>query len=517
MESGQQASPNMQYDHSPTESFISTPREAFSPLFTAATPSAVPGTMNPMDMLSPGYDDEDVPTKFEDNEEDTAESGMPSTSDKKPTKKRKSWGQVLPEPKTNLPPRKRAKTEDEKEQRRVERVLRNRRAAQSSRERKRKEVEALEDRNRVLEKALAKSEKLRELMAQQLAVYQRKEGSLPKSVTLSQELFSSQDSLKNEPDTSGLSFLDNIPSSSQAPNPTVNPASLSPELAPVSDVELAKVQETAPEAEAKPSKETSPASSDLTQHPAAVLCDLQCQSEVVPEAFLDSQKSTLPLWALLHSMMMFSASAILSACHRPLMQIALSTRANFSLRPTRHLLATIIWTVTTPRASQKTSPSISATSSPTMETARRTSWQRATRPLRSTVSTSPSSTLRLKSLRKILSSSPNLARPLMDATMEALRLVSEGRDYRVEMMGEVEAGAPRGAVDREPSYLNSTNLPSKEALITLLWVLRSEERKIARGKKFLHRGTLQMANDQAICEKMCDRDELTQESSRSCG
>jgi transcriptional activator HAC1 len=258
----------MQYDHSPTESFISTPREAFSPLFTAATPSAVPGTMNPMDMLSPGYDDEDVPTKFEDNEEDTAESGMPSTSDKKPTKKRKSWGQVLPEPKTNLPPRKRAKTEDEKEQRRVERVLRNRRAAQSSRERKRKEVEALEDRNRVLEKALAKSEKLRELMAQQLAVYQRKEGSLPKSVTLSQELFSSQDSLKNEPDTSGLSFLDNIPSSSQAPNPTVNPASLSPELAPVSDVELAKVQETAPEAEAKPSKETSPASSDLTQHPA---------------------------------------------------------------------------------------------------------------------------------------------------------------------------------------------------------------------------------------------------------
>lgn len=40
---------------------------------------------------------------------------------------------------------KRAKTEAEKEQRRIERVLRNRAAAQSSRERKRKEVEALED------------------------------------------------------------------------------------------------------------------------------------------------------------------------------------------------------------------------------------------------------------------------------------------------------------------------------------------------------------------------------------
>lgn len=64
--------------------------------------------------------------------------------EKKPAKKRKSWGQELPVPKTNLPPRKRAKTEDEKEQRRIERVLRNRAAAQTSRERKRLEMEKLE-------------------------------------------------------------------------------------------------------------------------------------------------------------------------------------------------------------------------------------------------------------------------------------------------------------------------------------------------------------------------------------
>ena len=64
-------------------------------------------------------------------------------SEQKGTKKRKSWGQVLPEPKTNLPPRKRAKTEDEKEQRRIERVKRNRLAAHNSRERKRQEVELL--------------------------------------------------------------------------------------------------------------------------------------------------------------------------------------------------------------------------------------------------------------------------------------------------------------------------------------------------------------------------------------
>ncbi|KAF2747920.1 hypothetical protein M011DRAFT_485821 [Sporormia fimetaria CBS 119925] len=67
-----------------------------------------------------------------------------SDSSGKPVKKRKSWGQVLPEPKTNLPPRKRAKTEDEKEQRRIERVKRNRLAAHNSRERKRQEVELLQ-------------------------------------------------------------------------------------------------------------------------------------------------------------------------------------------------------------------------------------------------------------------------------------------------------------------------------------------------------------------------------------
>ncbi|KAK5003127.1 hypothetical protein LTR28_010559, partial [Elasticomyces elasticus] len=63
----------------------------------------------------------------------------------KPVKKRKSWGKELPVPKTDLAPRKRAKTEEEKEQRMVERVQRNRRAAHDSRERKRKETEVLRE------------------------------------------------------------------------------------------------------------------------------------------------------------------------------------------------------------------------------------------------------------------------------------------------------------------------------------------------------------------------------------
>lgn len=86
------------------------------------------------DTMSP-----DALLKIEDFEYSTAHS-LNAT---RPAKKRKSWGQELPEPKTALPPRKRAKTDDEKEQRRIERIKRNRAAAHNSRERKRVEAENL--------------------------------------------------------------------------------------------------------------------------------------------------------------------------------------------------------------------------------------------------------------------------------------------------------------------------------------------------------------------------------------
>jgi transcriptional activator HAC1 len=78
--------------------------------------------------------------------------------------------QALPEPKTNLPPRKRAKTEDEKEQRRIERIKRNRAAAHNSRERKRQETERYAV-------ALAKAEA-------ELAAYRQLHGPLPPDVVL---------------------------------------------------------------------------------------------------------------------------------------------------------------------------------------------------------------------------------------------------------------------------------------------------------------------------------------------
>lgn len=56
--------------------------------------------------------------------------------------------------KSTLPPRKRAKTVEEKEQRRIERVLRNRKAAHQSREKKRLHMQKLEEKCGLLEEIL---------------------------------------------------------------------------------------------------------------------------------------------------------------------------------------------------------------------------------------------------------------------------------------------------------------------------------------------------------------------------
>ncbi|QLG72872.1 hypothetical protein HG535_0D05810 [Zygotorulaspora mrakii] len=58
--------------------------------------------------------------------------------------------------KVALPPRKRAKTQEEKEQRRIERILRNRKAAHHSREKKRLHLQVLEHKCHVMEQILGK-------------------------------------------------------------------------------------------------------------------------------------------------------------------------------------------------------------------------------------------------------------------------------------------------------------------------------------------------------------------------
>ncbi|PNH27208.1 hypothetical protein BJF96_g9450 [Verticillium dahliae] len=264
--------PMIKFEDSPAESFVSTPGDMYPSLFPE---SASPNTLDPSNMMSPSSPQDLT----------IADTDMPlseaSAGDKKGSKKRKSWGQVLPEPKTNLPPRKRAKTEDEKEQRRVERVLRNRRAAQSSRERKRLEVEALEMKNKELETALNHAQQANARLMEELTKFRRGSGAVARSsspfdsfhnsnsVTLSPELFGSQDGRRPSVADSESTLVDGLMAASKSAA-TVNPASLSPALTPVPETDETSAQQEA--AVAAPSPVA--LSSDVTQRPAVMLFDL---------------------------------------------------------------------------------------------------------------------------------------------------------------------------------------------------------------------------------------------------
>ncbi|CCX32740.1 Similar to Transcriptional activator hacA; acc. no. Q1XGE2 [Pyronema omphalodes CBS 100304] len=147
-------------------SYESTP-EPFAP----ATPAS--------SMASPS------PMSFDDEINIKKESG----ETKPPVKKRKSWGQQLPTPTTNLPPRKRAKTAEEKEQRRVERVLRNRAAAQKSREVKKQQMETIEsERDQLKQTTEDLMDRIRQLEAR-LAQYENIGNTEPLAAPLPTFLF----------------------------------------------------------------------------------------------------------------------------------------------------------------------------------------------------------------------------------------------------------------------------------------------------------------------------------------
>ena len=84
----------MNPNFSPADSLLSMPSETYNSLFDneeSASPAATAMT----------------PRSLDDTEREDSKTPQPSSeaSDKKPVKKRKSWGQELPTPKTNLPPR----------------------------------------------------------------------------------------------------------------------------------------------------------------------------------------------------------------------------------------------------------------------------------------------------------------------------------------------------------------------------------------------------------------------------
>lgn len=95
------STPQVKFENSPAESFISTPGADMYPLFGTPAPS----TMNPLEsVMTPSSVADDQSEDSPDPAGESADSPAPD-GEKKPVKKRKSWGQVLPEPKTCLPPR----------------------------------------------------------------------------------------------------------------------------------------------------------------------------------------------------------------------------------------------------------------------------------------------------------------------------------------------------------------------------------------------------------------------------
>lgn len=326
--------------------------------------------------------------------------------------------------------RKRAKTDDEKEQRRIERVLRNRQAAQSSRERKRQEVEklegeksAIEQQNQRLKERLLAVEHEKFQLAQQLAKMAAKIaafnsknrliGSIATSPTPSCSASPSlnadlcQQSIKQELDDFPFALptpqnsIDQSTSSFSSPSSSTYSRSPSP-----SPVELSLGAVTP--------------STDLTQHPAAMLCGLQCQSKEAWPALIPlpthNEARRLQQMVGSHLLCLRLILAVYSHLLHPLRLIFISLRTGLPLpskitpRTTPMLFLLIRWLISTP-ANLTTTPSTTTarTRSPTSH------------PIISHPSLMRRPTFLIRLLRRLLICSPALARPLKGATGRAMR------------------------------------------------------------------------------------------------
>ena len=331
-------------------------------------------------------------------------------------KKRKAWGQPIPEFKVVLPPRKRAKTSEEKEQRKNERVIRNRKAADKSRQRQKAAVAELEVKQTQMEAELA-------ALRAQLDQYQSTFGSLPESDT-GQAVFvrTTADADTSEisqiiqdysapnfdfPSTSPLT-ADRGPSSfaaTPAPtlstdSPSIGTASRSPVLAPTlfsSHQDSSTVFDEVLHSQFMKLPHFTE-DSGMTQYPAAILCDPLCQ----PETSMKASRSTKPiqqfnLWLYLMSMInlltiyeTFSITMLSPMCR--IFQILAESSPMTSLEP-----------------------GLVDSHFPLIHSLITTPTSRTTRPV-----------FRMKLLSRLLACSPSTARLLVAATDRALqRLVSD--------------------------------------------------------------------------------------------
>ena len=215
--------------------------------------------------------------------------GVTNAKDQSSTSVRLAALSLQCEPSSNIISRKRAKTEDEKEQRRIERVLRNRAAAQSSRERKRQEVDRLEFEKKLIERE-------NNALKQQLLGVQHSRSQLYQEILrlrclLKESNPAALDTPAPSPELacqalSGKSIkeeFEEIPFSLPSPpvSHTVDPRTS------FSSANSASSPSPAPSQE---EFEAGADSLDMTQHPAAVLCDLQCQSRKTRSSSEETQE-----------------------------------------------------------------------------------------------------------------------------------------------------------------------------------------------------------------------------------
>ena len=157
---------------------------------------------------------------------------------------------------------------------------------------------------------------------------------------------------------------------------------------------------------------------DMTQHPAAMLCDLQCQSVVRCRA------STPPTTRQIAATPSFSAnllyltliSTIYSQLMHPLRMIFISLKTGSPLPPSMTsmpmALPLIRWLISTP---------VTLLHPPTKKTTTSKPISPVTTRSHPTTIPSQAPILRLRLLRRLLLSSPSLARPLRAATGRAMR------------------------------------------------------------------------------------------------
>jgi len=287
-------------------------------MLDVSTPST-PSVVDPS-LLAPGASSPSVGTPS-------------SSSESRPVKKRKSWGQVLPEPKTNLPPRKRAKTDDEKEQRRIERVKRNRLAAHNSRERKRVEMEDLQQQNNALEAELAV------LRAELAAMRNLVGGKLPTNMSFAApQAPASTTSITSAPEA----LTPSASSSSAHSHASIStPSMLDDASTPASE------SMSQPATPFEPTMEDlhlqtpdifSLDDSELTQHSAAMLCDLQCRSDPSQAWMSSSPRSqlfqqTLAIFSLL--LLQFQVSVMTAVSTTCSTLISSTLRQQLSLMTTQ--------------------------------------------------------------------------------------------------------------------------------------------------------------------------------------